>query len=66
MRHYGLRKEQIKSIIEDNLNRNPDIFYYIEDHYIQELVSLLSDGIAESIERNNEKITRDLTEKRYF
>lgn len=50
---YGLRRNEVKRIIKQRINNNPDIFYYIEDEYIEELVDLISDGIADAIEANN-------------
>lgn len=58
---YGLRRNEVKKIIKQRINNNPDIFYYIEDDYIEELVDLISDGIADAIEANNKKIIDDLT-----
>lgn len=58
---YGLRRNEVKRIIKQRINNNPDIFYYIEDDYIEELVDLISDGIADAIEANNKKLIDDLT-----
>ncbi|WP_342558241.1 hypothetical protein [Metasolibacillus sp. FSL K6-0083] len=58
---YGLRRNEVKRIIKQRINNNPDIFYYIEDEYIEELVDLISDGIADAIEANNKKLIDDLT-----
>lgn len=53
---YGLRRDEVKRIIKQRLNNNPDIFYYIEIDYIEELVELLSEGVADAIEENNRRL----------
>lgn len=64
---YGLRKYEIEKIIRAKLNKNPDLKYYIDNDYIDELVSLLIDGISEAIVENTKKtiddVTRELTRK---
>ena len=64
---YGLSKNRIEKIIWAKLNKNPDLKYYIDNDYIDELVSLLIDGISEAIEENTKKaiddVTKELTRK---
>lgn len=52
----GLSKERIKMIINSSLNKNPDIKYYINNEYVEELVELLIDGVATAICENNRDI----------
>lgn len=57
---YGLTKNEAERIIKDSLNKNPDLKYYINNDYIDELVSLLVEGICNVIEENNKKVIRDI------
>lgn len=58
---YGMRKHQIEKIIRSKLNKKPDLKYYINNDYIEELVSLLIEGISEAIEENNRKVIDDIS-----
>ena len=57
---YGLSKYEVERIIKSSLNKNPDIFYYIEDEYIEELLKLLVEGVSKAFEENNKKLLNDL------
>lgn len=57
---YGLTKNEAERIIKDSLNKNPDLKYYINNDYIDELVSLLVEGVCNVIEENNKKVIRDI------
>lgn len=58
---YGMRKHQVERILRNHLDKNPDLKYYINNDYIDELISLLVDGISEVIEENNKKIIDDIS-----
>lgn len=64
---YGLRRDEVKRIIKQRVNSNPDLFYYIEVDYIDELVELITEGVADAIEENNRKLINDFFKglKRY-
>lgn len=57
---YGLDTHGVKRIIQEKINKNPDIYYFINNDYIEELINLIIEGIADSIEQNNEKVFEDL------
>lgn len=63
MTQYGYSKEQICDIIKNRMNDNPDLKYYINNDYIDELVNLLIEGIAEAIEVNTAKAMDDVAIK---
>lgn len=63
MTEYGYSKEQICDIIKNRMNDNPDLKYYINNDYIDELVNLLIEGIAEAIEVNTAKTMDDVAIK---
>lgn len=56
----GLSKEEVERIIIANIEKKPDIKYYIDDEYVLELIELLIEGVSKSIEKNNEKLIHDL------
>ena len=57
---YGLKDYEVERIIRHSLNKNPDLKYYINNDYIDELVSLLVEGVCNVIEENNKKVIRDI------
>lgn len=57
---YGLSKYDVENIIRRSLDKNPDLKYYINNDYIEELVSLLIDGIGRAIEENTRKVISDI------
>ena len=61
MSNYGYPKEMICEIIKNRMKDNPDLKYYINNDYIDELVNLLIEGIAEAIEINTAKAFDDLS-----
>lgn len=59
MSYYGLSKSEAVEILKESLQKNPDIFYYLDNDYVQEIIELLINGISEVIERNNKKVESD-------
>lgn len=60
---YGMSKSNIERTIRNSLNQNPDLKYYINNDYLEELMSLLISGISEAIEENNKKLIDDISRK---
>ena len=58
---YSLSEYEIKKILEDKLKENPDIFYYIDNYYLQKVIDSLVEGIAEAMSQNNEKLVKNIT-----
>lgn len=58
---YGLDSYHVKRIILEKIQRNPDIYYFINNDSIEELINLVIEGIADSIEENNQKLINDFT-----
>lgn len=44
MNKYGLRQEELKRIILETMNSNPDLKYYVEDDYVLQLMDLMAEG----------------------
>ena len=57
---YGLTKNEAERIIRDSLNKNPDLKYYINNDYVDELLALLIEGVCNAIEANNKKVILDI------
>lgn len=57
---YGLDKRELKKIITEKVEKNPDLKYYINDDYIYELVEAIVDGVSEAIEKNTKAVFRQL------
>jgi len=57
---YGLDKRDLKKIITEKVEQNPDLKYYINDDYIYELVEAIVDGVSEAIEKNTKAVFRQL------
>ncbi len=57
---YGLSEADVKSIIQGELDRNPDLKYYINNPYFDEYMSLLIDGISKAIVENSKSIISDI------
>lgn len=57
---YGLNEREAKEIIKSSLLKNPDLKYYINNDYIEEIINLLIEGVAKAIEENNRKIVKDV------
>jgi predicted house-cleaning noncanonical NTP pyrophosphatase (MazG superfamily) len=65
IRAYGLDGYRLKSMVRDKLQEQPDLFYYIEDPYVEKVANLVLDCLIEVVEKNNEKFTEDLAEEVY-
>ena len=57
---YGYSEHEVKKIIQHELDRNPDLKYYINNPYFDEFVSLLLDGISIAIVKNGEEVIKDI------
>lgn len=53
---FGNDKDEIKRVIMYHLNQKPDLKYYINNSYIDELIDLLIEGISDAVARNTENV----------
>jgi hypothetical protein len=63
MNKYGLRQEQLKGIILETMNSNPDLKYYVDDDYVLQLMDLMVEGVARAIEENTERVIDNITKE---
>ena len=64
--NYGLSIYQIKEIIQSELDKNPDLKYYINNQYFDEFISLLIDGISKAIVENSRKVIDDIEREKQY
>lgn len=57
---YGLKDYEVERIIRHSLNKNPDLKYYINNDYLDELISLLIEEVSQAIEENTRKVISDI------
>lgn len=60
----GLREYDVKRILHEKIDSDPDLKYYIDNEYVTRLVDLLIEGIGEMIEKNNKELLDDLFQGR--
>ena len=60
MIQHGLKKYEAEKILREDLEKEPDLKYYIDNDYMEKLVNILIKGIAKLIEENNRKIEEDI------
>lgn len=58
MSSYGLIQSQIKKIIMNEFNKNPDLKYYIEDENVWMAFELIISGVSKAIEENTKEISK--------
>lgn len=57
---YSLSEYEVKKIIQDKLEEHPDIFYYIDNPYLQKVIDALVDGVSEAMAQNNKKLVENV------
>ena len=60
MVHYGFDKYEAEKILKKSLDKEPDLKYYMNNDYMEKLVDILIEGIANVIEENNKKVEEDV------
>lgn len=61
----GMSKYEIKRILEEKIESDPDLKYYLDNEYTIKIIDLLVEGISEAFEKNNEKLMNDLLRHRF-
>lgn len=61
----GMSKYEIKRILEEKIEPDPDLKYYLDNEYTIKIIDLLVEGISEAFEKNNEKLIDDLLRHRF-
>ena len=56
----GIDKFRVQRILQEKIETDPDLKYYIDNVYITKLVDLLIEGIGEVVETNNKKLVEDI------
>lgn len=58
---HSASKADIKRIILYHLDQKPDLKYYINNPYIDELIEVLIEGVSDAIARSNQSVVDKLT-----
>ena len=58
---YSKNKDDIKRIILYHLDQKPDLKYYINNPYIDELIEVLIEGISDAIAQSNQSVIDELS-----
>lgn len=61
----GMSKYEIKRILEEKIESDPDLKYYLDNEYTIKIIDLLVEGISEAFEKNNERLIDDLLRHRF-
>ena len=61
----GMSRYEIKQILEEKIESEPDLKYYLDNEYTIKIIDLLLEGISEAFEKNNEKLIDDLLRSRF-
>ena len=61
----GMSKYEIKRILEEKIESDPDLKYYLDNEYTIKIIDLLVEGISEAFEKNNEKLIDDFLRHRF-
>lgn len=61
----GMSRYEIKQILEEKIESEPDLKYYLDNEYTIKIIDLLVECISEAFEKNNEKLIDDLLRSRF-
>lgn len=59
---YLENKNDIKRIILYHLDQKPDLKYYINNPYLDELIEVLIEGVSDAIAQSNKSIVDELSQ----
>lgn len=59
MSNYGMRKDEVVRELKIELEKDPDLKYYLNNEYIEKIIDLLIEGIGKVIEKNNKQVEED-------
>ena len=59
---YGMRKDEVIKRLKLEIDKDPDLKYYLNNEYVESIIDLLIEGIGKVIEENNEKLEKDINE----
>ncbi len=59
MSTYGMSKDEVVRELKTEIEKDPDLKYYLNNEYVERLIELLIEGIGKVIEKNNRKVEKD-------
>lgn len=57
---YGLSKKEIENIIQNKMKENPDIFYYIDDYYLEKVINAIIEGVVDAVYQSSKEIIKQV------
>lgn len=59
MSTYGMSKDEVINELKMEIEKDPDLKYYLNHEYVERLIELLIEGIGKIIEKNNKEVEKD-------
>lgn len=59
MSTYGMSKDEVIRELKMEIEKDPDLKYYLNNEYVEILIELLIEGIGKVIEKNNREVEKD-------
>lgn len=59
MSTYGMDKNEVIRELKMEIDKDPDLKYYLNNEYVEKMFELLIEGIGKVIEKNNKKVEED-------
>lgn len=59
MSTYGMDKDEVIRELKMEIDKDPDLKYYLNNEYVEKMFELLIEGIGKVIEKNNKKVEED-------
>lgn len=59
MSTYGMDKDEVIKELKLEIDKDPDLKYYLNNEYVEKMFELLIEGIGKVIEKNNKKVEED-------
>ncbi|MBU0648807.1 hypothetical protein KJ969_01720 [Patescibacteria group bacterium] len=59
---FGLRKKEVRKIIEQYFKENADILIGVDDPEVNQFIEILVDAFVEVIDINNKQLSREIEE----
>ena len=59
MSTYGMNKDEVIRELKMEIDKDPDLKYYLNNEYVEKMFELLIEGIGKIIEKNNKKVEED-------
>ena len=59
MSTYGMSKDEVVRELKMEIEKDPDLKYYLNNEYVERLIELLIEEIGKVIDKNNREVEND-------